>query len=359
MRHRPGVTLVEVLMAIFVMGIGMLALLVLFPLGALSVAQALRDDRAAQAATNATGWADAIDLRHDAQLMNNPDSFSNPFPTLMAPLASPYSGPSFPVYVDPYYVNLGQSTLGAFTAGANRITPGIARRSLSLSGLIPGRAQPLSPQETTRWFTLLDDITFTSGDTANGQPELNPVVKRGGRYTWAYLLKRPRWNSPEVVDMSVVVYGGRAVQLPGGENVYFAANDGGGANVLNVYWNPTADKPSFRKGVWVLDVTAERITPNPQAPTQFWDVPHGYFYRVVGVTDLVGRDPTTGLNVTQLELQSNLKAQLPPPPPIPLPAPIPLPQPNPQGARSQTLWGAIVLMEQVVEVFDRGSGWKP
>src|SRR5579885_1848168 len=50
---RPGVTLTEVLVAIFIMGIGLLSLLVLFPLGALNMAQAIKDNRATQSCTNA------------------------------------------------------------------------------------------------------------------------------------------------------------------------------------------------------------------------------------------------------------------------------------------------------------------
>src|SRR5262249_3891952 len=144
MRHRPGVTLIEVLMAIFVMGIGMLALLVLFPLGALSVAQALRDDRAAQAAGIANSWANAVDVRHDAQVVGITDptsgvqtlrnAFVDPFPGSVPALVPPYAGPSFPVYVDPYYFNLGQKTIGNLSLGPTTVTPGFARRSLSLSG---------------------------------------------------------------------------------------------------------------------------------------------------------------------------------------------------------------------------------
>ena len=37
MTHRSGVTLTEVLVAIFIMGIGLLSILVLFPLGALTL----------------------------------------------------------------------------------------------------------------------------------------------------------------------------------------------------------------------------------------------------------------------------------------------------------------------------------
>ena len=54
-----GVTLVEVLTAIFVMGIGLLALLTLFPLGALSMAQAIKDSRAGAIAAEATAFSQA------------------------------------------------------------------------------------------------------------------------------------------------------------------------------------------------------------------------------------------------------------------------------------------------------------
>ena len=49
MCKRDGVTLIEVLVAIFVMGIGLLALLTLFPLGVFSMQRAIQDERCAQA----------------------------------------------------------------------------------------------------------------------------------------------------------------------------------------------------------------------------------------------------------------------------------------------------------------------
>src|SRR4051812_3715730 len=54
---RRGVTLVEVLIAIFLMGIGLMAILSLFPLGAAQMAQAIKDQRCAEAATNADALA--------------------------------------------------------------------------------------------------------------------------------------------------------------------------------------------------------------------------------------------------------------------------------------------------------------
>src|SRR5690349_13186232 len=51
--RRRAVTLTEVLIAIFLMGIGLMAILSLFPLGAAQMAQALKDQRCAEAGTNA------------------------------------------------------------------------------------------------------------------------------------------------------------------------------------------------------------------------------------------------------------------------------------------------------------------
>jgi hypothetical protein len=54
-----GVGLTEVLAAILIMGIGLLALLTLFPLGALEMAEAIKDDRTAAVAARATAFGAA------------------------------------------------------------------------------------------------------------------------------------------------------------------------------------------------------------------------------------------------------------------------------------------------------------
>src|SRR5258707_6368496 len=108
--RRPGVTLIEVLVAIFVMGIGLICLLTLFPLGAMSMASAFKDERAAQAAINARTVADTKKLRGDSALL---DYFKNPGGRAGSPLpnADPQS-PSDPVFVHPTGA-LSSSTLGS------------------------------------------------------------------------------------------------------------------------------------------------------------------------------------------------------------------------------------------------------
>jgi hypothetical protein len=58
-KSEAGSTLVEVLVAILAMGIGLLSLLTLFPVGALNMAQAVQDDRAAAIAEDARALSDA------------------------------------------------------------------------------------------------------------------------------------------------------------------------------------------------------------------------------------------------------------------------------------------------------------
>ena len=55
-KKRAGITLIEVLVAIFIMGVGLLPLLTLFPLGAISMARAIKDDRAANIAEEAVAF---------------------------------------------------------------------------------------------------------------------------------------------------------------------------------------------------------------------------------------------------------------------------------------------------------------
>ena len=65
MNRRPAVTLIQALMAIFVMAIGLLALLTLFPLGALQMAQALQAQRAAETSNTATALVKTFDMTND------------------------------------------------------------------------------------------------------------------------------------------------------------------------------------------------------------------------------------------------------------------------------------------------------
>src|SRR5579859_4703339 len=158
MTRRPAVTLIEVLVSMFIMAIGMMALLVLFPLGAISMGQALKDDRCATTAIMAENVAIAMNVRHD--------------PLVLAGFATSGGGP---IYVDPNGVIEGMPTLGGT----------IPRVSTSFATTPPTLARKLAD----RWFSLPDDIKFAE----SGTPDISGgSVERGRRYSYAYLLSRPQ-----------------------------------------------------------------------------------------------------------------------------------------------------------------------
>jgi hypothetical protein len=325
MNHRSGVTLVEVLVAIFVMGLGLLALLVLFPLAALNMSQAIKDDRTGNAAANADSIGFAWSIRTDANvqkaMLNPVGNGTTPLPDL-----SLSQGPSYPAYVDPVGWVLAGGTPQAVVPATPQFMPvppgwtgsGLPRTTLRFVN-DPTFGDANFPADRNaqimRWFTLLDD-QVSWGD--NGVP--NPVQFEQ-RYSWAYLLRAQVAASGNstiapapVIDVSVVVYSGRQQQLnnagmPMGENPYQAVFNAGSTTV-QVTWTPgVQDKPPIRRGGWILDATME---PDP----------HGYFYRVVGVTD-------TGPGSMDVEVQYNPKASA-----------------NP---------GVLLVLENVVEVFPKGT----
>ena len=282
MNRRPGVTLIEVLVAIFVAALGLLALLSLFPLGALSMAQAIRDDRVALTASNAAASLRLLDVDSD--------------PNVLAALTQgdanfPPGSPTYAALFDP----IGADTyVGAASTWVGGVPNGIRRCA---SATLQGYVGPNRVAFTHAWFTSLDDLAFTSDGPQPGVPaddQGRPAavsggpVQRDGRYSWAAVLRRPQWGQP-VTEVSIVVYNGRTTNLnagnfaPAGETPLPASVTAG--NVVTVTTGPVA--PDVRPGAWVVDTT-----PAPG---------HGYLYRVTGVTP-------NGNGTTDLELEMPLRA---------------------------------------------------
>jgi prepilin-type N-terminal cleavage/methylation domain-containing protein len=327
-RGRRGVTLVEVLVAIFVMAIGLLTLLALFPLGVLTMAQAIQDDRTSNAAANAAAIAIAQDIRHDPSVMA---LFSNPAPNAF--VTPTPDQPSLPVYVDPLgtssYLAPYSQWVGGGAGNINGQTFGIPRSPVSFV---------TSSQLGLQWFSLLDDIVFdTTGTTPGygypysvlGQATLPTTFERNNDFTWAYLMRRPLSGDPTVVETTVVVYYKRSLalnsSLEGGEAA-FSAVFNPDTNVISVSWT-AGSAPNLRVGNWVLDATPiPAAAGSPQPYSQM----HSAFYRVVGITE-------TSDTSMDLEVQSPLAG----------------------FTAGTTTNGTIVVMDDVAEVFDKRTGWHP
>ncbi len=327
---RRGLTLIEVLVAIFIMGIGLISLMVLFPLGALYMSNANKDDLAGHAATNATSLAIAFNLRNDPNVV---PLFSNPGNGL-APIPATSTGDGYPVYVD----GIG-SVIGGFTGAVGNEIPRVAPSYVSLPTLTQSYGTP--PEAQAQWaaecyFSLQDNLTYGG----NGLPTLAVgEIERSSQnaFSWAYLL-RPR-NRDAIhgvfteVDLSVVVYKQRSTVVLG-ETAYTTVVVTGANSVLLSYGAGQV-VPNVKKGSWILDATMNDIYRdqfgNPildgngnQTP---W--PHGFFYRVSNVVDTTD---SAGNPALSIELEKALRTCS-------------------AGAPAQL--GVVVVLDDVAEVIER------
>ncbi|CAN5233612.1 hypothetical protein BH10PLA2_BH10PLA2_33010 [soil metagenome] len=341
--RRSGVTLIEVLVAIFVASIGLLALLALFPVGALSMKQALKDSRCAQSAANAMALFKSMRVGLDTSLSTSTvltDPFADGIPNTPAGLSlglGSRSGlsanvSSYPVYVDPLgrtiktLNDLGTSAhLPVYQDTSANAYPRIIRTGVSF-------VQTATPPQTLfsvyeKWFSLLDDIIFDPASP--GQPASNGIsFTRDPRYTFAYMLRRPYVSNPSTFDVTIVVYSGRPINGVMSSFEEMACNKVGfGMDpTTGIATSPTTvtilygasgvqpQRPFIKAGGWILDATMPDAT-NPNAVAQ------GYFYRVVDVSD-------NGTSLT-LELQTPV--------------------------RQQIAQGMAVFLDNVVEVFEKGT----
>jgi len=301
MKRRSGMTLIEVLVAIFIMAVGLLALLTLFPLGMLRMAQAIRDDRCSQAAINAHALSIMNDVRNDlvvVKAINDPynknattdDLFVNPsklhpvtglpYPAAgTLPDADPY-GESYPILVDHIgYLNSPPLSVAQDWVGGVR---GILRR------------RPVSfappPLDVYKNFTLWDDMSFDSINIPGTPEKVGAAVMRDTRYSWAYLLRRPQRSNKSIVDCTVIVFDQRSLSLSQSlqlEEYVYTGNTISGTPYA--FFNPsnstiTLDStgyvpPPIRPGDWILDTTFYTTKPGTGSANAF-------FYRVVAMDDL-------------------------------------------------------------------------
>jgi prepilin-type N-terminal cleavage/methylation domain-containing protein len=348
MKRRSGVTLIEVLVAIFIMAIGLIALLTLFPIGMLRMAQAIRDARTAEAGINANSISIMQDIRHDQAVVSQildpynagnttADLFANPSPlnpisglpfpapgTL--PNADPY-GESYPILVDP--IGFFATPAGASQDWVGGYTGVLRRRSVSLGGSV-------NSVNIYKNFTLWDDINFDPTNSP-GMPQTSGVaILRDTRFSWAYLLRRPQTRDTSVVDCSVIVFDQRALSLTGTlsleEYVYTgtaldtnpAAVFDPGSNTVTIDWSGNVSPP-LRPGDWIMDATFYQRVVNGTTV----GAANACFYRVVASDDVPGNP-----NATRFELQQTIRGY-----------------PATGGGAYQ---GTAIVIRGVAEVFEKG-----
>lgn len=278
---RKGLSLVEVLTAIFIMGLGVISILTLFPLGAMRMGQAFRDERSALAAYNADQFFRSYWKTYVVEA-TTPDPFFSALdqPALGMPPCLPHEA-SYPVVVDPmgYLARAGQPNQNWL--GDTPTLTRIPRRNLQIVGNNPLAALALC---SLRDGVVTDD---------NG----NPTPDRELRYNFLWVVQRPTNANLYYASLTVVVFDRRAHMYapPGSEQVFPGINFAPGQTqlVLPVPRNQI----EIRSGDWVMDATIH--DPTSGIPLGRPGMRHAHFYRVTAITETPGG--------TQLEVQPPLR----------------------------------------------------
>ncbi len=282
--RRPGTTLIEVLIAMGILSIGMLAILAMFPIGVVNMARAITQDRASTHAANAdslfryqwkNAWNERIDIGtrvphpfgipNGAICRTSEDAFRNseePMLLLLEahPTYGPLSGngfapgsiaqPSFPVLVDPvgWLTNTGNFNAQQFVGGnPNLPVRTTFRRNISLAydppqpypplpytgtrtvpypvpgppALGPYFAQPPYPSNIASVVRYATMLDDLTFD--QGGEAYGPAgqLERGGRFTASWLIQRAANGNAAEVNLTVLLFAGRSPSdTPSIEEVY-------------------------------------------------------------------------------------------------------------------------------------------
>lgn len=286
--RRSGLTLLEVLITIFVMGIGMLSVLTLFPLAARKIGIAIDMDRATQAAANAS----AISLLPVNLSIGNPwsirEAASKYFDEKLTANPSAGSAPSDVVHYDGagYIVRPGPFLIGII-APENSPPPGITR--------------------TWTWPTLrrteivsLDEYPFDDA----GLPEVGG--RRSERYSSSFLFRRNRLDDENTMETVILIYAGRPFDF-GNQNEMslsltaigapLTPNSNGSSEIqiTNPFPVTLAGTPDrvIHRGSWIVDIS-------PDAPPPTGKPRWKKFYQVIST------NPDTGILSIDRPLEGNL-----------------------------------------------------
>lgn len=244
MARRPGFSLTEVLVALFLMAIGVLGVLTMFPVGALQMAQALKDQRCAEAATQADAF---MRWYWRSEIVEKQGNSEPMWLALNGGAATPPvdDNPGPPVAVDPMGIyDPAPRGLNTYLGG----TTNIPRRNLNL--IAPGGAL-----QALRTCTLLDGLSYDK----TGIPRVTGgSIEREDRYNWLWILQRPRNRQKYTVNMTIVCFDKRPHQYtpPNAEVVLSGATFTDNQATVTL----SSALPQLQKGGWIMDASTVPTT---------------------------------------------------------------------------------------------------
>ena len=315
--NRKGITLLEVLMAIFIMGIGMVSVFAIFPVAALMMGQAIEKYQINEVVNNTQSNFDADALEF---VKNHPDWIYSPYDTLnpltnsnSIPLAQNFlkvqTASSAPLYL---FLDQAAGLSGVRRRLADMPVPGTS--GIPVAYINGGVSPALSTQINERYFTSNFDIELDESGRVAEYDSINlkylPVAQ--AKYNVSFLLeKKPPLDNPLPSRRYMLVYKGRSQTFA--DFPYSGITSVNSTNALTVTDSTFLDK--CKKNDWVMVVN---------------DLNERTFHQIQNI------------NGTELELRQKFGTN------------VTNTLPNPRGAFF--IIQSVFLLSDVVRVIDLGAG---
>ena len=195
MIKRKGITLLEVLISIFIMGIGMLSVLAMFPAAADMMGRAITNSQIAEGLVNARGMQDGVDWI----------SPSGPYyQYLNAPVwKSPTTDTPVFLLLDQYASVVGINSFSNLSIEVGSISGG---------GITAGR-----------FFTCNSDLILNNQGVANKDDDGNSVsVEREAKFTIAHFFTKPTpITNQNYIKRNILVFKDRSQVITSNDFTYY------------------------------------------------------------------------------------------------------------------------------------------
>ena len=236
--NRKGITLLEVLMAIFIMGIGMVSVFAIFPVAALMMGQAIEKYQINEVVNNTQSNFDTDVLDF---IKNKPDLICNSSGVQISTISGSFLSSTINSAL-PQYLFLDQ-------AAAINGRPSLANVMVAC---VKGASSPLLPLEINeRYFTSNFDIELDESGRA-----VSPVASVG-RYSVSFLLeKKPPLDNPLPSRRYMLVFKGRSQTFADFPWEAISTNVASAPNLIN----PTPGVLDYKKQGWIM--TFNSVTGN-------------------------------------------------------------------------------------------------
>ena len=246
--NRKGITLLEVLMAIFIMGIGMVSVFAIFPVAALMMGQAIEKYQINEVINNTQSNFDADALEF---VKNQPNLICNSSGVQLSTISGSFLNNPIPTIFSTQYLFLDQA------AGLSGISPLLANTLPGVPGVTVayinnfttiGGASVTKNQIKERYFTSNFDIELDESGRA-----VTPISS-AGKYSVSFLLeKKPPLDNPLPSRRYMLVYKGRS------QTFADFASSGASFSTNNAIIVPNSFSEICKKNDWVMVVSRNNI----------------------------------------------------------------------------------------------------